>query len=61
MYGDSVSAVLLDEQKWSVFDKKVGDFQVRSSVLYKVLKYANGRGHSQELFVQLNFNEYYAT
>ncbi len=41
-------------------DKKIQDFQTRSSVLYKVLKYASGRGQYQELFVQLDFNTYYA-
>ena len=58
--GSSMSAVLKSEEKWSLLDKKIQDFQLRSSVLYKVLKYANGRGHYQELFVQLDINGFYA-
>ncbi len=58
--GKDLSITLLDEEQWSLIDKKIQDFQIRSSVLYKVLKYASGRGHYQELFVQLDFNTYYA-
>ena len=54
-------AALVDEERWSLFNRQIEEFQVRSSVLYKVLKYANGRGHYQELFVQLNFNDFYAS
>lgn len=58
--GKDLSITLLDEEQWSLIDKKIQDFQTRSSVLYKVLKYASGRGLYQELFVQLDFNTYYA-
>jgi len=59
--GKDLSVILLDDDKqWSLLDKKIQDFQIRSSVLYKVLKYASGKGHYQELFVQLDLNEYYA-
>ena len=51
---------LLQDECWSPVHKSIQEFQLRTSVLYKVLKYANGRGHYQELFVQLNFNQYYA-
>ena len=53
--------MLLDEERWSLFDRLIQEFQVRGSVLYKVVKYANGRGQYQELFVQLDFNDFYAS
>lgn len=52
--------LLQDEAWWDSVHKSIQEFQLRTSVLYKVLKYANGRGHYQELFVQLDFNRYYA-
>ncbi|KAL0023111.1 hypothetical protein WJX77_002676 [Trebouxia sp. C0004] len=58
--GKVLPIVLLDDEQWSLLNKKIQDFQIRSSVLYKVLKYASGRGHYQELFVQLDLNNYYA-
>ena len=58
--GKDLSVIILDEEQWSLLDKKIQNFQIRGSVLYKVLKYASGRGHDQELFVQLDLNKYYA-
>ncbi|KAL3160660.1 hypothetical protein ABBQ32_010579 [Trebouxia sp. C0010 RCD-2024] len=52
--------LLQDEARWDSVHKSIQEFRLRTSVLYKVLKYANGRGHYQELFVQLDFNRYYA-
>lgn len=52
--------LLQDEGRWRPVHESIQEFQLRTSVLYKVLKYANGRGHYQELFVQLDFNRYYA-
>lgn len=62
--GNSISDMqdlLQDQGRWSCVHKSIQEFQLRTSVLYKVLKYASGRGHYQELFVQLDFNKYYGT
>lgn len=51
--------LLQDQARWTLVHKSIQEFQLRTSVLYKVLKYANGRGHYQELFVQLDCSKYY--
>lgn len=57
---NDMQQLIQDEGCWSPVHRSIQEFQLRTSVLYKVLKYANGRGHYQELFVQLDFNKYYA-
>ena len=60
MTDDSLQSTLQDQAYWCSLKNSFQEFQLRTSVLYKVLKYANGRGHYQALFVQLDFNNYYS-
>ena len=55
----SVEEVISDDTMWSNIVRKKQDFGSRCKVLYKLLKYASGRGRYQELFVLLDMNDFY--
>lgn len=56
-----IQEMVSDNAAWTQVLKQQQDFGRRCTVLYKLLKYASGRGHYQELFVLLDMNDYYST
>lgn len=56
-----IQEVVSDDTVWSNIVKKKQDFSSRCKVLYKLLKYASGRGRYQELFVLLDMNDFYVS
>lgn len=55
-----MQAFVSNNDIWSKVSQQRQDFSNRFAVVYKLLKYANGRGRYQELFVLLDMNEHYA-